>query len=81
VPLGKVRYDNLKAAVAQVLGFSRARVETARWTAFHSFYDFEPFYCQPGIEGAHEKGGVEGDIGWFRAITWCRSPRSARWPS
>jgi hypothetical protein len=66
VPLGKVRYDNLKAAVAQVLGFSRARAETARWTAFHSFYDFEPFYCQPGIEGAHEKGGVEGDIGWFR---------------
>ena len=24
------------------------------------------FYCQPGIEGAHEKGGVEGEIGWFR---------------
>jgi hypothetical protein len=24
------------------------------------------FYCQPGIEGAHEKGGVEGDVGWFR---------------
>ena len=24
------------------------------------------FYCQPGIEGAHEKGGVEGQIGWFR---------------
>jgi transposase len=29
VPAGKVRYDNLKAAVAQVLGFSRARVETS----------------------------------------------------
>jgi protein-L-isoaspartate O-methyltransferase len=28
-----VRYDNLKAAVAQVLGFTRARVETERWTA------------------------------------------------
>ncbi|MBO0881128.1 MAG: IS21 family transposase, partial [Mycobacterium sp.] len=26
----------------------------------------EPFYCQPGIEGAHEKAGVEGDVGWFR---------------
>jgi hypothetical protein len=26
-----VRYDNLKAAVAQVLGFSRRRVETAGW--------------------------------------------------
>lgn len=23
-------------------------------------------YCRPGLEGAHEKGGVEGQIGWFR---------------
>ena len=23
-------------------------------------------HCQPGIQGAHEKGGVEGQIGWFR---------------
>lgn len=23
-------------------------------------------YCRPGIEGAHEKGGVEGQIGYFR---------------
>jgi hypothetical protein len=66
VPTGKVRYDNLKSAVAQVLGFSRQRVETARWTAFRSHYDLEAFYCQPGLSGAHEKGGVEGQIGWFR---------------
>ncbi|MFB9968301.1 IS21 family transposase [Sinosporangium siamense] len=66
LPTGKVRYDNLKAAVAQVLGFSRARKETERWTAFRSHYGLEPFYCQPGVTGAHEKGGVEGDIGWFR---------------
>ncbi|WP_143653587.1 IS21 family transposase [Streptosporangium subroseum] len=66
IPTGKVRYDNLKAAVAQVLGFSRARVETERWIAFRSHHDLEAFYCQPGIGGAHEKGGVEGDIGWFR---------------
>ncbi|MBQ0926755.1 IS21 family transposase [Saccharopolyspora endophytica] len=66
VPSGKVRYDNLKAAVAQVLGFSRQRVENERWTAFRSHYGLEAFYCQPGIRGAHEKGGVEGDIGWFR---------------
>ena len=33
VPAGQVRYDNLKAAVAQVLGF-RQRVETERWSAF-----------------------------------------------
>lgn len=23
-------------------------------------------YCRPGLEGAHEKGGVEGQIYWFR---------------
>ncbi|MDA5286327.1 hypothetical protein [Streptomyces sp. Isolate_45] len=26
----------------------------------------ESFYCRPGIDGAHEKGGVEGQIGYFR---------------
>ena len=66
VPAGKIRYDNLKAAVAQVIGFSRQRVETSRWVAFRSHFDLDAFYCQPGIAGAHEKGGVEGDIGWFR---------------
>lgn len=66
VPRGKVRYDNLKAAVARVLGLSRARVEADRWIAFKSHYGIESFYCRPGIEGAHEKGGVEGQIGYFR---------------
>ncbi|MFJ7254143.1 IS21 family transposase [Streptomyces sp. NPDC098085] len=66
VPTRKVRYDNLRAAVAQVLGFSRHRVEAERWTAFRSHYGLEALYCQPGIRGAHEKGGVEGQIGWFR---------------
>ncbi|MET8170169.1 hypothetical protein ABZT34_39050 [Streptomyces sp. NPDC005329] len=66
VPTGKVRYDNLRAAVAQVLGFSRHRVEAERWTAFRSHYGLKALYCQPGIRGAHEKGGVEGQIGWFR---------------
>ncbi|MEU7765092.1 hypothetical protein AB0B25_08215 [Nocardia sp. NPDC049190] len=36
VPFGKVRYDNLNAAVARVIGLSRLRVETDRWTAFRS---------------------------------------------
>ncbi|WP_433225555.1 IS21 family transposase [Microtetraspora malaysiensis] len=66
VPTGKIRYDNLKSAVAQVIGFSRSRVETDRWTAFRSHWALDAFYCRPGIEGAHEKGGVEGQIGWFR---------------
>ncbi|MFE3200164.1 IS21 family transposase [Embleya sp. NPDC059237] len=66
VPTGKVRYDNLRAAVAQVLGFSRQQVEAERWTAFRSHHGLEALYCRPGIGGAHEKGGVEGQIGWFR---------------
>jgi transposase len=66
VPFRHIRYDNLKCAVATVLGLTRARTEVPKWTAFRSHYCFEAFYCQPGREGAHEKGGVEGDIGWFR---------------
>ncbi|MFI5711987.1 hypothetical protein [Kribbella sp. NPDC051620] len=66
VPTGRIRYDNLKAAVASVIGFSRQRVEADRWTAVRSHDGIDAFYCQPGIQGAHEKGGVEGQIGWFR---------------
>jgi hypothetical protein len=66
VPCGKVRYDNLRSAVARVLGFGRARVETDRWVVFRSHYGLDAFYCMPGIEGAHEKGGVEGEVGRFR---------------
>jgi transposase len=61
----RIRYDNLKPAVARVL-FGRDRIESERFVAFRSHYGFDSFYCRPGREGAHEKGGVEGDIGWFR---------------
>jgi hypothetical protein len=27
---------------------------------------FDAFYCMPGLDGAHEKGGVEGEVGRFR---------------
>ena len=65
VPLEQVRYDNLKPAVSRVL-FGRSRVESDRWLAFRSHYGFDAFYCQPGHEGSHEKGGVEGEGGRFR---------------
>jgi transposase len=65
VPCGKVRYDNLNSAVRQVL-FGRSRQENERWIAFKSHYGFEAWYCQPGHEGSHEKGGVEGEGGRFR---------------
>jgi hypothetical protein len=66
VPGGKVRYDNLRSAVARVIGFGRTREETDRWVAFRSHYGLDAFYCQPGQQGAHEKGGVEGEVGRFR---------------
>ena len=70
IPTGHIRYDNLTSAVSQVLyGSGRRRSENPRWVLFRSHYGFDPFYCQPGIEGAHEKGGVEGEVGRFRR-TW-----------
>jgi transposase len=60
-----IRYDNLKAAVSRVMR-GRTRQETERFVALRSHYGFESFYCQPGPTGAHEKGGVEGEIGRFR---------------
>jgi len=65
VPVEQIRYDNLKPAVSRVL-FGRTRQETQRWVAFRSTYGFDAFYCQPGHEGSHEKGGVEGEGGRFR---------------
>jgi len=65
VPTDKIRYDNLKSAVKRVL-FGRNRTESEHWIAFRSHYGFDAFYCMPGIDGAHEKGGVEGEVGWFR---------------
>ncbi len=65
VPSDKVRYDNLKSAVTRVL-FGRGRDESDRWVAFRSHMGFDAFYCRPGVVGAHEKGGVEGEVGRFR---------------
>jgi transposase len=74
VPVGKIRYDNLKPAVSRVL-FGRTRQETGRWIAFRSHCGFDAFYCQPGHEGSHEKGGVEGEGGRFRRTHCVPMPR------
>jgi len=60
-----VSYDNLKSAVTKVLK-GRDRVESDRFVAMRSHYGFESWFCQPGEDGAHEKGGVEGEVGRFR---------------
>ena len=76
VPFRQIRYDNLSPAVAKVLT-GRNRTETARWLSFRAFCGFEAFYCQPGPEGAHEKGGIEGEIGRFRRRWFVPVPRAA----
>ena len=65
VPTGMIRYDNLKPAVIRV-ALGRERFENPRFIALRSHYSYDSFFCLPGIEGAHEKGGVEGEIGRFR---------------
>jgi transposase len=61
----RIRYDNLKPAVIRVLR-GRDRAEAERFIALRSHYGFDSFFCIPGKAGAHEKGGVEGEIGRFR---------------
>jgi hypothetical protein len=58
-----LRYDNLASAVRRILRGHR-REETARFVAFRSHWRFAAEFCTPG-EG-HEKGGVEGEVGYFR---------------
>jgi transposase len=60
-----IRYDNLKSAVKVVLK-GRRRVETERFVALRSHCLFESSFTRRGKEGAHEKGGVEGEVGRFR---------------
>jgi hypothetical protein len=61
----RIRYDNLGPAVVRVLR-GRDRTESERFIALRSHYGYDSFFCIPGKEGAHEKGGVEGEIGRFR---------------
>ena len=58
-----LRYDNLASAVRKILRGYR-REETVRFVAFRSHWRFAAEFCTPG-EG-HEKGGVEGEVGYFR---------------
>lgn len=59
----QIVYDNLKAAVKKVLQ-GRAREEQSTFVAFRSHYLFESRFCTPSQ--AHEKGLVEGLVGYAR---------------
>jgi hypothetical protein len=68
----RVRYDNLKPAVTRILQ-GRNRIENERFITLRSHYGFDSFFCLPGKQGAHEKGGVEVRAAASAAVTWSRS--------
>ena len=56
-------YDNLGTAVDKVLR-GKDRKLHERFIKFQGYYSFEPRFCNPGQ--GHEKGGVEGLVGYAR---------------
>ena len=50
------------------------REETARFIAFRSHWRFASEFCTP--EEPHEKGGIEGEAGYFRRNHWVPIPRA-----
>jgi transposase len=58
-----LRYDNLSSAVKKILR-GHQREETERFIAFRSHWGFQAEFCNPGR--GNEKGGVEGEGGYFR---------------
>jgi transposase len=69
----KLRYDNLASAVKKILRGSR-REETARFVALRSHWRFEAEFCTPAEP--HEKGGIEGEAGYFRRNHWVPVPEA-----
>jgi transposase len=67
----RLRYDNLSSAVKKILR-GQQRGLTARFMAFRSHWQNQAEFCTPS-EG-HEKGGVEGEVGYFRRNRWVPVP-------
>ncbi len=72
----RLRYDNLKSAVKKIMRGYR-REETERFVAFRSHWQYEASFCTPGR--GHEKGGVEGENGYFRRNHLVPVPQFADW--
>jgi transposase len=56
-------YDNLTTAVNKVLR-GRERIEQEGFGKFKAYYSFDARFCNP--DSGHEKGGVEGLVGFAR---------------
>ena len=72
------RYDNMSLLVKKILrGYQR--IETERMIAFRSHWGFQSEYCNPA--SGNEKGGVEGEQGWFRRNFLVPVPEAADLPA
>ncbi|MBC8549129.1 MAG: IS21 family transposase [Candidatus Brocadiales bacterium] len=67
-------YDNLTTAVQKVLK-GKKRIEQESYGKFRAYHNFESRFCTPG-EG-HEKGGVEGIVGFARRNCMVAVPEAA----
>lgn len=56
-------YDNLSTAVDKVLRGNNRKLHES-FLKFKAYYNFTPRFCNPGQ--GHEKGGVEGLVGYAR---------------
>ncbi|MGQ7747002.1 hypothetical protein ACUN29_00375 [Streptomyces sp. WC2508] len=72
IPTGKVRYDNLRSAVSQVLGFARTRVENERWVACRSHSDWMLSTVARAWKGPMRRAASKVKWAVFAAITLCR---------
>ena len=74
----RVAYDNLTSAVKTVL-LGRGRVQQDAFVGLRGHYLFAARFCQPGLEGAHEKGLVEALVGYSRRNFLVPVPKAASW--
>jgi transposase len=67
-------YDNLTTAVNKVLR-GRDRIENEGFGKFRAYYSFDARFCNP--DSGHEKGGVEGLVGFARRNYMVPVPEAA----
>src|SRR3989440_8278383 len=70
----RLSYDNLSSAVKPLVE-GRVREEQRAFVAFRSHYLYESHFCTPAQ--GHEKGGVEGSVGFSRRNFLVPMPRVA----
>jgi transposase len=67
-------YDNLTTAVRQIMR-GRIRLEQEEFRKFRAYHSFEARFCTPAQ--GHEKGGVEGLVGFARRNYMVPVPEAA----